>query len=83
MESLKIDVRGLSQAQKNNAAEKLRGLGYVGVPYPSNFFFYCIYASGVPSKHGYSLAFGNNMKTFSNNNGREITINELNNMIDS
>lgn len=77
MESLKIDCRGSSEDQKNDVAERLRAIGYVGdLPY-KKFYFYCVYASGKPSKHGYSLAFGNNMKTFANNKGREVTFKEL------
>lgn len=77
MKSFKIDLRGLSGDEKNAVAENLRKLGYVGVPYPENFFYYCIYASGTPSKHGYSLSFGNNMGTFSKNKGIEITVKQL------
>lgn len=77
MDSLKIDLRAVSEDVKWQAVKKLQSLGYVGTPYPENFFFYCLYASGTPSKHGYSIGFGNNMKTFYKNTGREISIEDL------
>lgn len=77
MESLKFDLRGATDEVKKRVVDKLKAMGYQGEPYPSNFYFYTVYASGYCSKHGYSLSYGNNMKTFFKNKGREVEIDDF------
>ena len=74
MENLKLDLRGFGDSEKQKAVWLLNDIGFT-TGYKSIDFYSFIYGStGSKGEFKNTIQFGNSNKTFSKNNGKEITI---------
>lgn len=81
MENLKLDLRGFGDGEKQKAVWLLNEIGFT-TGYKSIDFYSFIYGStGSKGEFENTIQFGNSNKTFSKNKGKEITIQELKDLV--